>query len=318
MSLPQSPFAPSTSVAGAGEIVLSLLPPGRQALQVFKYQYPLKLIAPEPHSSGDDRHVTIAFLLTYGGGLVGGDQVNLKVELQKATRLVLLTQGSTKLFKAPHRSVVSKQTLDVKIGPQAALCYLPDPTQPFAESVYEQKQTFYVEPDGTSSLLMLDWVSEGRRALGESWTLWSWKGRNEVREFDGRSRGRLLIRDAVILHEDGLGGMGLVDKADNMAIFGTLIVYGTRLESLAEFLVKEFANQPRIGAKNWTQEPVAHAAQAQQTPGLLWTVARVRGFVLVKFGAKDLDGARHWLGDLLKQEGTVEQLFGHQALMCLR
>ncbi|KAL6248399.1 hypothetical protein RBB50_004654 [Rhinocladiella similis] len=318
MSLPQSPFAPSTSVPGAGEIVLSLLPPGRQTLQVCKYQYPLKLIAPEPHSSNDDKHVTIAFLLTYGGGLVGGDQVNLKIELQEATRLVLLTQGSTKLFKAPNKSVVSKQTLDVKIGPQAALCYLPDPTQPFAESVYEQKQTFYVEPDGTSNLLMLDWVSEGRRALGESWTLWSWKGRNEVREFDGQSRGRLLIRDAVVLHEDGLGGVGLVDKADNMAIFGTLIVYGSLFGQLAEFLTNEFANQPRIGAKNWTQEPVTHTDQAHQTAGLLWTVARVRGFVLVKFGAKDLDGARHWLGDLLKQEGTVEQLFGHQALLCLR
>ncbi|KAJ9639117.1 uncharacterized protein PV06_07330 [Exophiala oligosperma] len=318
MSLPQSPFAPSTSVAGAGEIVLSLLPPGKQALQVFKYQYPLKLIAPEPHSSSDDKHVTIAFLLTYGGGLVGGDQVNLKIELQETTRLILLTQGSTKLFKAPNKSVVSKQTLDVKIGHGAALCYLPDPTQPFAESVYEQKQTFYVAPEGTSNLLMLDWVSEGRRALGESWTLWSWKGRNEVREFDRQSKGRLLLRDAVMLHEDGLGGVGLVDKADNMAIFGTLIVYGTLFGKLAEFLMNEFANQPRIGAKNWTQEPLTHTDQAHQAEGLLWTVARVRGFVLVKFGAKDLDGARHWLGDLLKREGTVEQLFGHQALMCLR
>ena len=169
MSLPSSPFGVSSSAAGTGEIILALLPPGRQVLQKCTYQYPLKLIAPDPHHSSEEKHVTVAFLLTYGGGLVGGDQIKLKVELQDATRLVLVTQGSTKIFKSPHRSVVSQQILNVSIGSKAALCYLPDPTQPFAESVYEQRQTFFVQPDGTSSLLMLDWLSEGRRARGESW-----------------------------------------------------------------------------------------------------------------------------------------------------
>ena len=175
MALPKSPFSPSTASAGVGDIKLSLLPPGRQVLTSCTYQYPLKLIAPDPHHAHEDKHVTVVFLLTYGGGLVGGDKINLRVELDDLTRLVLVTQGSTKLFKSPSRAVASGQTLDVKIGKGAAMCYLPDPTQPFAESVYEQKQTFYVEPDGSSSLLMLDWVSEGRRAQGESWKLWEWK-----------------------------------------------------------------------------------------------------------------------------------------------
>lgn len=328
MSLPKSPFAPSSSVAGAGEIVLALLPPGKQVLETFTYQYPLKLIAPDPHDSQEEKHVTVVFLLTYGGGLVGGDQINLKVELHGDTRLVLVTQGSTKIFKSPDRLVVSRQTLNVKVGPQAALCYLPDPTQPFAESVYEQKQTFYVEPDASSSLLVLDWVSEGRRARGESWTLWSWKGRNEVREFDPRSKGRLLLRDSVILHDDGLGGTGLVDKSNNLGIFGTLIVYGPVFRSLGQSLVQSFANQPRIGAKNWTSTDSPYPSQAasganlqmqqRQGEGILWTVATVRGFVLIKFGAKELDIARQWLGSLLREEGTVERVFGHQALLCLR
>ncbi|KAK5060123.1 hypothetical protein LTR84_010007 [Exophiala bonariae] len=331
MPLPKSPFAASNSIPGNGEIVLALLPPGKQILQSCTYQYPLKLIAPDPHAVQGEKHVTIVFLLTYGGGLVGGDQINLKINLQDATRLVLVTQGSTKIFKSPTRTVVSKQILDVKIGARAALCYLPDPTQPFAESVYEQKQTFYVDPSGKSNLLMLDWVSEGRRARGESWTLWSWKGRNEVREFDERSRGRLLLRDAVMLHEDGLGTTGLVDKSDNLGIFGTLIVYGPLFEKLGGFLVQHFAQQPRLGAKNWTQNDRSHSDEAdaikkdadaqrqrEHEDGLVWTAARVRGFVLVKFGAKEVDGARRWLGGLLKQEGTVETLFGHQALICLR
>lgn len=325
MPLPGSPFAPSSSVAGQGEIVVSLLPPGKQVLHKCTYQYPLKLITPDAHKAGDDKHVTLCFLLTYGGGLVGGDQINLKAELNVSTRMVIVTQGSTKIFKSPTRTVVSQQILDVKIGAHAALCYLPDPTQPFAESVYEQRQTFYVEPDGSSNLLMLDWVSEGRRARGESWTLWSWKGRNEVREFDQQSKGRLLLRDAVMLG-DNVGNTGLVDKTDDLGILGTLIVYGPLFKELGEYLIKHFAQQPRIGAQNWAQTDgsstkssgEANKAEMDAQEGLLWTAASVRGFVLVKFGAKELDGARRWLCSLLKQEGTVEKLFGHQALMCLR
>ncbi|ETI21194.1 hypothetical protein G647_07538 [Cladophialophora carrionii CBS 160.54] len=328
MSLPISPFAASSAAAGTGEIILALLPPGRQALQKCTYQYPLKLIAPDPHHSGEQKHVTIVFLLTYGGGLVGGDQIDLKAVLQDGTRLVLLTQGSTKIFKSPEKSVVSGQTLNVTIGAQAALCYLPDPTQPFAESVYDQKQTFTVQPDGTSSLLVLDWVSEGRRARGESWTLWNWKGKNEVRELNDHGKGRLLLRDTVMLRGDDLGGMGLVEKSNNMGIFGTLIVYGPIFKKLGEFLLREFSTQPRIGAKNWTtgdgtgQVNIVgendQAKQLEQQNGLLWTAANVRGFVLVKFGAKEIDGARRWLGTLLRQEGSVEKVFGHQALLCLR
>ena len=260
--------------------------------------------------------MTVIFLLTYGGGLVGGDKINLKVALDDGTRLVLLTQGSTKIFKAPTRAVVSGQTLDVKIGAGAALCYLPDPTQPFAESVYEQKQTFYVDSAGKSNLLMLDWVSEGRKARGESWTLWGWKGRNEVREFDETSKGRLLLRDAVTLTDGSLGGIGLTDKTNDLGIFGTLIVYGHLFADLGQFLMERFKSQPRIGAKDFSGDVEPDPRQVDQ--GLLWTAAAVRGFVLVKFGAKELDGARQWLGELLRQEGTVEKHFGHQALLCLR
>ncbi|KAH0842958.1 hypothetical protein AYO21_03327 [Fonsecaea monophora] len=325
MALPSSPFATSSSVSGSGEILLALLPPERQVLSRCAYQYPLKLVAPDPHHSSEGKHVTVVFLLTYGGGLVGGDQIAVKVDLQDATRLVLVTQGSTKIFKSPQRSVISRQTLDIRIGSHASLCYLPDPTQPFAESVYEQKQTFYVQPDATSSLLMLDWVSEGRRARGESWTLWSWKGRNEVREFDEQSKGRLLLRDAVMLYEDGLGGTGLLDKSNNMGIFGTLIIYGNVFNKLGEFFIQKFASQPRIGAKNWTSNETPEqatggdqAGQQEKQDGILWTAAKTRGFVLVKFGAKEVDGAKRWLRTLLKDEGTVERKFGHQALMCLK
>lgn len=316
MALPASPFSTTTRLPpGTGHVYLA-----RHGLQTVSFQYPLKLIAPDRHISSKEQHVTVVFLLTYGGGLVGGDKINLKIELEDNTLLSLLTQGSTKIFKSPNKQVVSGQVLDVKIGAGAALCYLPDPNQPFAESVYEQKQTFYVDKSGKSSLLMLDWVSEGRRARGESWTLWGWKGRNEVRAFDESSRGKLLLRDALSLSDGDVAGAGLLQKTDTLGIFGTLIIYGPTFANLGRFFTDHFNSQPRIGAKNFAEADKAAERHVQTVPhpDVLWTAASNRGFVLVKFGAKEIDSARNWLGDLLKQEGTVEKHFGHQALLCLR
>ena len=342
MALPSSPFAPSTLTAGQGSIHLSLHPPNKQTLTSLSFQYPLKLISPDPHyitsPSRDDspqthqqQQITTVFLLTYGGGLVNGDAITLTIELDAHTRLALVTQGSTKLFKSPSRHIISRQSLDVKISSGAALCYLPDPTQPFADSVYEQRQTFYVDPDGPSSLLMLDWVTQGRAAKGEKWDLWSWRGRNEVRYHNDTRKGQLLLRDAVVLSDERLGGMGLVDKTNGMGVFGTLIIYGPVFRRLGEEFMRLFGKQPRIGAKNFERKEdekkgVEHVEDAamkaeklyEDMEGFLWTAANVRGFVLVKFGARDVDGARRWLGGLLRLEGSVERHFGHQALIGLR
>ena len=266
---------------------------------------------------------------------MGGDKIRLNVLLEEGTRLVLVTQGSTKIFKSPTRSTISAQTLRVTVAKDASLCYLPDPTQPFSESVYEQKQTFFVDPNGTSSLCVLDWVSEGRRARGESWTLWAWKGRNEVRELpQGQTeRSRLLLRDAVTLNndcgKDDLLSAGIVDKTNGMGVFGTLILYGPTFRALAAFFQDEFKNQPRIGAKNWSDDKspksTSQAAstkerrlEQEQADGVLWTAASTRGFVVVKFGARDIGGARQWLGDMIRNEGTIEREMGPQALIGLR
>lgn len=337
MSLPLSPFAASSSVPGEGVIELSLLAPNKQVLKTLTYQYPLKLIAPDAHIAQNERQdpVTVVFLLTYGGGLVGGDEINLRVSLADHTKLVLLTQGSTKIFKSPSAAVVSGQTLNVDMGKGASLCYLPDPNQPFGDSVYEQRQCFRLDPESGSSLCVLDWVSEGRRARGESWNLHSWKGRNEVRTpvpgSNSDVQGRLLLRDAVILsnNEQDEHQNGISKRTDGMGVFGTVILYGPVFKKLARYLLREFSSQPRIGAKNWASEELDmkkmpedvckdERRRQEQEDGLLWTAAEVRGFVLVKFGAREVEGARRWLRAVIKGEGSVEREFGHQALFSLR
>jgi urease accessory protein len=53
-------------------------------------KYPLKLLSPQIIQ--DD--VALVYILSYGGGLVGGDQVKLSVDVGSGIVLVLLSQVS--------------------------------------------------------------------------------------------------------------------------------------------------------------------------------------------------------------------------------
>lgn len=327
-----SPFPKTTSQAGAGQLVVELLPNNVSALSVISYQYPLKLISPSPSAS---QRSVLVFLLTYGGGLVGGDQVNLRISVQPNAKLSIVTQGHTKVFKSSSRDIVTSQNLDVNIEARAAVCLLPDPVQPFEGSVYSQNQIFRLADD--SSLCLLDWVTCGRTARGENWDLSSWKGRNEI-WLEGRNgASRLLVRDNVLLEEKDSSqaiSMPLKSQMYGNSVFGTLILRGPLLEPLAEFLLKEFSILPRIGARDFRSEEVVESdgkivrsedekwralrLKQEKNDGILWSAAKVRGCTVIKFGSETVEGGRTWIGGLIKQEGSVGQSFGDECLMCIR
>ncbi|TID18687.1 DNA repair protein rad5 [Venturia nashicola] len=382
-----SPFSHSTSKPGYGNIVISLLPPSTARLQTCSYQYPLKLIAPTPlshvlpsstssseaiessseaiESSSEaiessleaiETLIHTIYLLTYGGGLVAGDAINLTIQLAPTTRLILLTQGSTKIFKSPGPSTVSKQSLVVDLAPASALCYLPDPVQPFEGSCFVQEQIYNLiqSEDGgkTASLCVLDWVSQGRAARGENWRIWKYGSRNDVFLTPGPTQDkpakkmRLLLRDNVILEDptsvDIAAPLSFASRVGKSGVFGTLILYGPLLSGLANYFMDEFKALPRIGAKKWhTEDSESDSEGEKQTSeveaarkatqvrrskrqkqevkdDLLWTASIIRGFVLVKFGAREVEGVKRWLYGMLKDEGSVEKEFGERALMCLK
>lgn len=54
--------------------------------------YPLKLLSPRvTHDSG----IALVYILSYGGGLVGGDCIKLSVDVGSGTSLMLLSQVSS-------------------------------------------------------------------------------------------------------------------------------------------------------------------------------------------------------------------------------
>lgn len=335
-----SPFGVSTSTPGHGSIILDILPPDKPVLRTVAYQYPLKLVAPDPlpppsyDRKADDETCPAApclvhtvFLLTYGGGIVAGDSIDLDVRLDSNTRLILLTQGSTKIFKTPSPELVSRQHMTVNLKHDAALVYLPDPVQPFAHTAFSQSQTYRLDKE-QGSLCVCDWVTSGRSARGEDWDMYGYKSRNEVWTVDEAGKTRLLLRDNLILDKHGKTGMPLSSRMDNYSVFGTLIVRGSIFSSLSKFFLDEFEALPRIGGRNWGDavqpELLPHEQrryerqQRERADGLIWSAANVRGFVLVKFGSREVQGARNWLRDMILEEGSVPESFGERAILCLK
>jgi len=327
---PTTQLFPTTSSPGHGTIHLALLPPKMPVLKTLSYQYPLKLVAPTPLTSSNGDLVHTVFLLSYGGGLVAGDTLELKIVLDPTTNLILLTQGSTKIFKTPSPTTVTRQSMIVDLAPASALCYLPDPVQPFEASAFEQKQIYNLSSED-ASLCVCDWVSQGRAARGEKWRVWKYGSRNEVYLENNGEKKRLLLRDNIILDENDWKLDQIPDfteRIDGLGVFGTLIIRGPAFKSLGKFFIDEFSKMPRIGARRWGDEDPEQIGELEAwrksrlkqegQDKLIWTAANIRGLVLVKFGAGETEGVKKWLRDMLRFEGTIEAAFGGRATHCLK
>lgn len=332
-----NPFPITTSLPGRGIIELAHLTERTSVLRTVTYQYPLKLISPAASVASDGVHVQTIYLLTYGGGLVAGDTINVSISLASSTRLIMLTQGSTKIFKSPSQSMVSGQIMTIDIAIDAALCYLPDPVQPFEQSRFEQKQNYNIahDPDhGTGNLIALDWVCEGRTARGEKWTFSSYGSKNEVwvKPSQGsQRREKLLLRDNILLDPSTELHTTFAPRMDHLGVFGTLILYGPMFQNLSAFFMNEFKALPRLGGRQWDstdgdadkklepREERRKARLAQETrDGVLWTTSYLRHCTVVKFGAREIEGGKKWLRSMLEAEGSVPLHFGERALLCLR
>lgn len=250
--------------------------------------------------------------------------------------LITRRKGSTKVFKLRPQDTLTSQTMTVNLASHSALLLLPDPVQPFAKSVYSQVQQFTLPKDNTASLIVLDWVSEGRTARGERWELTKFTSRNDVFEAgherlpEGR---RLLFRDSLILHGDEVDRNGhlssesLLSRMDNLSCVSTLIIRGPRFTNLSAYILQRFEREPRVGnggkGWNWDKNRQDEGSKSHFRD-VLWTAANIRGFVVVKVSAKEVEEAKIFLRDLLLQgqasedtEPDIIREFGLGSLLCL-
>jgi len=304
---------------------------GTNRFTAMKYVYPLKLISPEPLGS-DFGLVHTLFILSYGGGLVAGDSVDLKISLDSGTSLVILTQGSTKIFKSPIPHCTTTQCLTVSVDEGASLCYIPDPVQPFQSSLFKQRQIYRLSSTNTN-ICVCDWVCCGRAAHGEHWDFVNFSSTTEIWDMSKETRGRLLLRDNLGLDNNGEWSDGTISsRLDPFGAYGSLVLMGESFSSLGKFFIDEFKEMPRVGAKSWVdlenspcdskEDSLATRRTRRQgfgdRDGLIWTATQVRGGFVIKFGAREIEGVKRFLRSVLIDEGTIERRFGSRALLCLQ
>jgi urease accessory protein len=109
-------------------------------------------------------------LASYGGGLLAGDSIRLRVRCEAGSCLLLSTQANTRIFKSIDGRQAEQLTAG-HVAENALAVVLPDPLVPQAASRYHQAQHWHLHE--TATLLLADWYHAGRTDLGEKFAFTS-------------------------------------------------------------------------------------------------------------------------------------------------
>lgn len=181
----------------------------------LEYTYPLKLLVPGCASSIPSSQWL--YVITFGGGLVKGDNVSLDVKVGEHCTVVVTTQASTKVYHS-EEGLVTQQGLRGLVADGGLLAVLPDPVVCFKNAIYSQKQDFELTSNG--SVIILDWFTAGRVALGEVWDMTSYKSHNRV-FVDGKQ----VYGDSIFLSNES-SFLSLKESMCGVMVLGTCVFIG--------------------------------------------------------------------------------------------
>ena len=247
---------------------------------------PLKLLRAYTQSSG---HCELPLLHT-AGGLVGGDVLKLRADLEPGSRALITTVAAQKVYGSVRRSRShpegrwAEQHLQLQLAAGCDLEWLPQELVLYADALYQQHQE--VELAEGASFLAMDVVRLGRTAAGEDLGAGRWRSSLSIRrrgEADAAARWELV--DRLELGGEALSGdHGMADEP----VLGSLVWAAP--QPLAADALSALLEQARL-ARNGLEGTMACGALEQ---GL---VARYRG--------PSSQAARFWfcrLWALIRQE----------------
>jgi urease accessory protein len=143
---------------------------------------PLRLLTPKNHGPG-----AWLFTSSYGGGLVDGDELRLRIRLERGATAMVGTQAQTKVYRG-----ASAQHVDAHVDRDATLVCLPDPVVCYAGASYVQNA--HIRLEAGASLVWLEAMTCGRSARRERWAFDRYASRTEIAR-----AGVMVARDAVLL-----------------------------------------------------------------------------------------------------------------------
>ncbi len=270
--------APSAHGAGHGHghgTVVARLEGHRSVLAQLRASSPLKFLQP----TFPGTRSACACLLTFGGGLIDGDVVDVDLVVEPGATLVLFTQATTKAFKGRTRQ-------NFRAVVHGTLVLLPDPVACFAGARYQQRVDITLH--GQGSAVVLDGFTSGRAAYGERWAFDGLDLATTVRRRDGA----LLVRDATYLDvTDG----PIAPRFDRYEALASVVAVGPRVQPVVTSLLAPSIVTPELVA---APSPLSggHGALVRiacTSPALALAEARARLRNLPEIDVVDPFVARH-------------------------
>jgi urease accessory protein len=168
--------------------------------------------------------------------------------------------------------------MDVVIN-DGTLLLLPDPVTCFRSASFNQIQTFRLT--GDSSAALLDWVTAGRRSLGEEWDFSRYYSVNEV-----WINGKRIARDVVLLQNDG-DNTPLNAKLAPYTCYATLILYGPLMKNTIRHLSELFGS--------------ISVFKSHRPADLIWSFSPIFSGAgcAVRVGGTNTESVKRWLRNAL-------------------
>jgi urease accessory protein len=126
------------------------------AVETAFAESPLRFLTPRNHGTA-----AWAYTSTLGGGLVGGDRLELQLSVGPGARAFVSSQGPTRVFRSTRRAT---STTLARVEEGGALMLFPDPTACFGGARYTQRTEVSLAPG--SSLALWEVLSAGRERWG--------------------------------------------------------------------------------------------------------------------------------------------------------
>jgi urease accessory protein len=215
----------TTAHAGSAHLTFTRSGPATVLTRAFAAS-PAKLIATNGRGT-----TCWVYAATFGGGLVGGDEIRLRANVTAGARGLLTTQASTKVYRSLHPA---RQLLEASVDADALLAVVPDPVVCFAEADFTQTQRYDLHRD--ASLVMVDWITSGRHASGERWAFSRYESRLDI------SRGsERIFFDAIVL-EPYIDPV--VERMGRFNVLLTAVISGPLVAGVAANLVQRHSEAP--------------------------------------------------------------------------
>lgn len=180
-----------------GELYLKTVKQGgRTVVADCSFTSPLKIAKPFYHDG-----YTEIMVMCASPGMLSNDYYDMQFDMADNTKTVISGQSYLKLYKSENGEAT--QRIQMRVGKNAELHYLPYPVIPFAGSKFRSQTEILLTR--TSKLIFCDILTCGRQGMGERFAFTSMSNQVSV-SVDGRlvllDHARLSPQEAAI---DGIG-----------------------------------------------------------------------------------------------------------------